>query len=814
MLFLIYSCSEKSSTEKLNYHFSGKYGQIEIGGKFVGLEFHHSRPLPSRISFYYPVANSIDLSDGYWTRDKSMPLSIAITSISGTDTIGLVSYSYDYTPYHVNFKGNQKQYSVEINFDVCKDLPVFVLRIKLENKLHESEKIALTTQMNPLLRTSHSYAQVVPESIQYDEENSVVAAMYPSIEADSVCVFVCNVGLNAQIDKEATKNQKIEYIYNIDQNRGDEEEIIQLIGICRIEEYESVLKKSIDAWSKNIVENETHVLNYAFNHSFFNVNDSALQKTMHWSKALIASNIHYINGHYLPMPCPAEYNFFFTHDLFLSSLGAVYYDSTYVKEGLLFLKSLSQPDNILPHAFYWKDGRFITEYCKSDNWNNLWFIIVSSSYLKHSGDMHTLKTIYPMLSKSLLMALENKQSDDLMYASRPDWWDIGNVYGARSYTTILMYKALLDYVYITSVLGEDVNQLLNYLNLAKRIKQNLADELWDENKAYLFNMLEGGKVDRHYYAGSILATFYDLLDREKSKRLLQTVKIQLLDTQVGVRTVMPADFHYLIDVYNFQGMEAGKPYVYLNGGVWPHLNVWYALGLLHNGQVNESKDVIKKYLTLEGIKNSPNGQPSFYEYRNSDVISDKYGEIDKPTFLWAGGLYLHALYQLAGLRVNACNIYFCPELPDGFENVEYDLMLSGNLCRLRWRGKGKYFKNITSDGVKVHSAVFINAKKDILFERGNPVSPYLSKCTCIVNSVNYDNINGSLKVKLTGVPGMEISVQIISPYKVLNYHFNEKSIESRMHVNNQDGIFTYTLTNKMITHSDELIIYFKTRSQN
>jgi cellobiose phosphorylase len=419
-----------------------------------------------------------------------------------------------------------------------------------------------------------------------------------------------------------------------------------------------------------------------------------------------------------------------------------------------------------------------------------------------------MKIVFPMLKKSLMMALENKQRDDLMYAKRPDWWDIGNVYGARSYTTILMYKALHDYVYVASILGEDANLLLDYLNLAKRIKQTLVDELWDANKTYLLNMIEEGNIDHHYYAGSIAATYYDLLDMEKSKRLLQTVKRELLDPHIGVRTVMPADFHQLIDVYRFQGMEAGKPYVYLNGGVWPHLNVWYTLGLLYTQQTNEAKKVIKKYLTLDGIQNSPNGQPSFYEYRNTDAASENYGSIDKPTFLWAGGFYIHALYQLAGLRANSSNIFFSPILPDGFETVDYDLMLSGNLCRVSWKGNGKFFKNITLDGMKAYSVVDIKAKEDILLERGNPQAPYLAKSNCRIHCVNYDSRQLTMQIELIGIPGMAVSLQIVSPYKISKFHFNEENDKSRMQLVQQDDIFTYIITNIMINYQDKLIIYF------
>jgi len=58
-------------------------------------------------------------------------------------------------------------------------------------------------------------------------------------------------------------------------------------------------------------------------------------------------------------------------------------------------------DSVLPHAYYWKDDGFKTEFCKTDNWNHLWFIITVSSYLKHSADKKTVALLYPIVQKSL-----------------------------------------------------------------------------------------------------------------------------------------------------------------------------------------------------------------------------------------------------------------------------------------------------------------------------------------------------------------------------------------------------------------------------
>jgi hypothetical protein len=86
-LFFLFSCSPTNHKIHLDVYFNGSYGQVEIGGKYIGVEFHQSRPLPSRISFYYPVANSIDYSTDYWERYKSFPFTIVIKSESKTSRI-------------------------------------------------------------------------------------------------------------------------------------------------------------------------------------------------------------------------------------------------------------------------------------------------------------------------------------------------------------------------------------------------------------------------------------------------------------------------------------------------------------------------------------------------------------------------------------------------------------------------------------------------------------------------------------------------------------------------------------------------------
>jgi glycogen debranching enzyme len=201
-----------------------------------------------------------------------------------------------------------------------------------------------------------------------------------------------------------------------------------LIGSCAKNDEDNIVSKFLSNWNTSVSKYKDQVENYALRNFPLSVGDSIIDQTARWSKAVLGSNIHYLDGKFVPMPCPAEYNFFFTHDALLTNLGAVYFDLERVKKDLLYLKSLTQPDSILPHAYYWKDDRFMTEYCGSDNWNHFWFIILANSYLKHSGDIKTIELIYPIIHKSISLVMRNKLDDDLLYGTQPDWWDIGHVY--------------------------------------------------------------------------------------------------------------------------------------------------------------------------------------------------------------------------------------------------------------------------------------------------------------------------------------------------------------------------------------------------
>ncbi len=499
--------------------------------------------------------------------------------------------------------------------------------------------------------------------------------------------------------------------------------------------------------------------------STFSVDDSALVETARWSKAIQQANRHPLEGHIVPMPCPAQYNFFFTHDLLLTDRGVVQFDPKTVRDDLRYILHFDTGDHVLTHARYWRDGKYVSEMAGSDNWNHLWFILLTGSYLRHSADTALVARLYPMVSKSLELMLENYK-DGIMQGSEPDWWDIGDVYGPKAYLTILTIRAIRTFGFLTAVLHRQEPRLSEYMALADQLQENMVTRLWDDKAGFLLSELDNGEVDHHLYMGSLLAAVFDQIDDEKKQVMLETARTKLLDPEIGLRTVVPTDFNELIERYRFIGLEAGLPGRYINGGVWPHGNAWYAMALLASNEPDSALAAIRKFYTLDGIANSPGGQPALYEYRRTDKDSPAYGELDKTTFLWAGGWYLSVLYKLGGVRENEWNIRFDANLPHGFEDASYDVTVAGRSAHVQWSGSGPYFKEISADGERQYSAVIVGPASDINLVRGRPDMPYLERVDAIVEGVSYDAKRRRLDIDLRGASDGTATVQVISPTQI------------------------------------------------
>ena len=767
--------------------------QLETGSSFVGLEFHHNSPAIERISFYFPVSNSVDLSNDYWKRDSSFVMAAAIRIGNKTEWLNHEKFEFTSTPYFVSFFNKDQQKEVRITYNFLKDKPAYTTTYEIKNKSNKKVTFDLYTDLEVNLKTSHSYK--IKDRASSSRDNSIFYVKYNDSELQNTCLFSANEGEqpvsfstksvldkvpvvnndwwnnnNLSLNNEIiTKDNRgipaFRYLYNQELAPGETMTIVQVVGTAKENEVKSIAEYSAGNYIKETDNYRDYVLNYVKENQF-TTGDSYLDKTVLWSDAMLAVDKHYIDGSVQPMPCPAEYYFYFTHDVLLTDLAAVNFDLARVKQDLTFITNHADKNNTIPHAYYWQDTAFVTEYADSDNWNHFWFVIASAKYLLHSGDKEFLNKIFPFVQKSIDMALSNRHND-LMWAIRPDWWDIGRNYGPRAYMTILATKSLREFIYISSVLGKNSGKLKKYAETADAMQKALNDKLWSSDQNYLLNYWADGSLDKHYYIGSLLASHFNLLDQKRKEELDSTAKKMIVDENVGVYSVFPMDFHKLIDFLKFQGNEAGEQGYYINGGIWPHGNAWYALSLMSAGKKKEALDFIKRDMTLNGIMDGPNGQPAMYEVRYGDKTNKNiYGKIDKPEFMWAAGWYLYSIYNLFALKENDWNITFDPYLPEKTESIIFNLTVNGSKTITRIRGAGELINTIKYDGKEIPSAVVpsdLAGVKAITIKKGKITVPYLKNINSELKQISYDKSKKLLSLKLTSFEGNNVTAEVITP---------------------------------------------------
>jgi len=566
------------------------------------------------------------------------------------------------------------------------------------------------------------------------------------------------------------------------------------------------MKNLVAVYKKEVEEFEASVLHDVFDSGVFKTGDDYLDRSVRWSQAMLSVSKHYINGDIAPMPCPAEYNFYFTHDVLLTDLAAVKFDLPRVKNDLGFIIKRSSPEKIIPHAFYWKDTAYVTELADHDNWNNFWFIIVCAEYLKHSTDNSFTAKLFPYIEKSLTQALLTKGNDDLMWSIRPDWWDIGTRYGQRSYMTLLAIRALRSYIYVSSVLGKDDAKLVEYEQLSERMSKTLHEKLWSEKDGYLMSNTDPGVKDEHIYSGSLLAAHYGLLDSAQIRKTLVTADKNLVDPKVGVCVVSPMDFDKLGDFWHFAGNEVGAKYYYINGGIWPHANSWYALALIAGGMRDTAYRFIRNVMTINGIIDGPNGQPAMYEVRNANHEDPKtYGTIDKPQFMWAAGWYLYSLYSLFGVEDNEWNTTFSPYLKQDQKSVDFVLTMHNKKTNVSIHHSQKGF--VSADGRELHSYIVPAGMKTlakISIGTGAVASPYVRTTNSILDSVSL--LHNELHLCLRAFVGHRNETVVLSnrvPKEVL---LNGKPVATKMSMS--DGVLKTVIQFTHASKTERVVVKF------
>jgi hypothetical protein len=753
---LFFGCSQHTPPE-LAVEFHG-LAQIEIGSHFVGLEMHRGAPRLNRISFFYPVANSIDVSQDYWQRENFHVQSLGIKiGDHPTEWLEAEPWVCRWTPFSADFSKADRDKTIVVHYRFCLEKPAFVAEIEITSHVPKNTVFEFFTRQDLTLRTCHSYHLKKPATLRVDSAAATIIAGFDDPETQFAEIFITNAGeFPAQWETDAAQPTAVA-CYRKNLAPGEKMRIVQITGCGRQPEATRLAADLRENFQSEIRQFEQKMQHEIFSKSQFKTGLAELDHSVNWAQAILAVNRHYIDGTLQPMPCPAEYNFYFTHDVLLTDLAAVNFDSTRVKTDLEFIAQHASPEKIIPHAYYWKDNHFETEFAAPDNWNHFWFIQLAASYLRHSNDRATVEKIFPFVEKSLEQSLQSRREDGLMWAGHPDWWDVGYNFGSRAYMTILMLRSLADFNYLQTRLNSMPEKCREIAQLAQEMRRQLEEKLWDADQNYLVNFLADGTKDSHFYTGSLLAVHFDLLEKSRQRALLAAAEKKLLQPQLGIYNAVPMDFHQLNDIWHFHENEAGAPNFYMNGGIWPHGNAWYALGLIATNQKTRALEFIQKSMTIDGVTHSPGGQPAMYEYRHASS-----GKIDKPQFMWAAGWYLYTLYHLYGVQENAWNLSLQPFLAAGQTAAEFDWLVAGRLVRVKITGSGEKIREIKFDGKFVASAVIPTDTPPQIIEirLGVPETPYLAQTGALLEQCEFSA--RLLKFKLRAFPGHPNTTRIVS----------------------------------------------------
>jgi len=786
--------------------------KIEVGGPFVGVSFHHSGMIPQRISFFYPVANSIDHSRDYWTRDTSYVGEWTLKIGDGlSNSIGKEPAPFELTPASVSFTQGKEEYRVQADYRFCRNKPAMILTIQIVNTSDKTEKFEFSTYLKTSIRTCHTFRPI--DQAVSTLEGDAAYFHFQENDADHAVVFVANAGDKATESSLSgpSLSPAVSHVYTKDLKPGESLNIVRIIGSSKIEESREMVSYLQKNYLREIEEYGQNVIRQAFSKSILNTGSPETDHSAAYAKAVMAANAHYLDGEIVPMPCPAEYNFYFTHDALVTDLAAVNFDIMRVKNDLDYIIRHANDIYIIPHAYYWKDGRYVTEFADSDNWNNFWFVQVSAKYLRHSGDRSFVESLFPYITTSVKNSLLTLEEDYLMWSYRPDWWDIGHNYGPRTYMTILAIKSLRDYVYLSTALDKPDVPVQKYTSLADSMQTALVEKLWHEETGYLMNYHNDGSLDEHYYIGSLLAAHYGLLDEEKQNKLVQTATSVMVDPAVGIYNAYPMDFEQWGDFMKFSGNEAGAKYYYFNGGIWPQGNAWYAMALIANREKAKADEFISNTMSLHGIMDGPNGQPAYYEVRNANKENPaEYGTVDKPQFLWAGAWYLNCLYQLYGVTDNGWNIALDPFLGEDQNECTLSLYVNGNPLLIHLKGRGEVIQEIKYDDSAVNTAVFpenIPDMKNISVILGQkPKYPIFLNTQSVLESCRFDN--DQFRLTLKAYPGHACESVMISPTIPESITYNGTPFSGLWSYEYRGGYYTISIHTVHTAKTDELVVNF------
>ena len=269
-------------------------------------------------------------------------------------------------------------------------------------------------------------------------------------------------------------------------------------------------------------------------------------------------------------------------DSYWTALSAYSYDITLVRKQICTLSRGVSPEGTCPSAVRQDFSAFWGGHYDSPSF----FVMMTYDYINHSGDKAILqekingKSILELCLLVMNKQMERVDETGLLYKKGPfnklDWADEVNRNGYVTYDEALYYRAL--YCMDKLCQAGDVDGE-RYRLAAQKVKNSINDILWDEQKGYYVNYVDGEFIEDNLSVDTVLVYLFGISNEVRSNRMLDAME-NLLETKnnqlqeagdYGVMCVYP----FYKGVYSSYG-KSSQDYEYHNGGNWPYWSAIYA----------------------------------------------------------------------------------------------------------------------------------------------------------------------------------------------------------------------------------------------
>ncbi|MCL5730145.1 MAG: hypothetical protein M1165_01085, partial [Candidatus Pacearchaeota archaeon] len=315
------------------------------------------------------------------------------------------------------------------------------------------------------------------------------------------------------------------------------------------------------------------------------------------------------------------YDMVFGRDSMIISLGALLLNdgklNETVKKSMITLAENQSPRGQIPNAVdKYSKRKHHVDYMSIDS--GLWFLIGHYNYMKRFRDGSLLRKYEKNVGLVFDWLAHQDAGEDGMPEQLPttDWQDaFPHRYGHTINTQALYYHAL-------KLAGKSKEAE----RLRKVVNENKDFGLWDAEKGFYVPWRWKNHGKYHEMGewfdslGNLLAIIFELADKNKAERILHYIGGHGIAEPYPIKAIYPAIEKGSKDWQDyFLDCEAGKPWHYLNGGIWTFVGGFYILALIKMKKFAEAERQLQK-LAEANMKNDGN----FAEWLNG-----KTGEIGK-----------------------------------------------------------------------------------------------------------------------------------------------------------------------------------------